>query len=165
MNLLTDYTTYSDIRSCLGVNQDELPDATLALSVYQGSLDIELETISSGLAADFLTIKGKAENVRTATEQKVFKGVTVFTPYAVALQLASSLPLFAPKQVSDGKATLTRDSSAPYQKAIERCEKEYDRLKVYLTVAYAAFKGTSATSATLPPLFRGGSPSANPITG
>lgn len=164
MPLITDYTTYAEIRAVLGVNVDELPDATLGLAVYAHALNIELEQIGEALPEDFATIKAKAENDRTEAEKKVYQGVLTFAPYSIAVQLASSLPLFSPKQVTDGKAAVTRYADSPYRQTIERCLADYDRFKTYLKEKYAAYKSSSSSTAQRP-FFSVSAPDSDPVTG
>lgn len=161
--LLTDYTTYNEVRAVLGVDLDELSDNTLALEVYLRSLELELQGIAAALPADFATVKVVAEASRTASQQAFYAAVKLFAPYAVAVQLSSGLSLFAPKTVTDGKAVVTRDSSAPYKAAIEECKANYSRFRVVLVNAYAAYKG-SASVGTVRPFFVVVSPASDPVT-
>lgn len=163
--LLSDFTTFEEVRATLGVSDVELPDSTLLLALYATSLSIELRQVGSTLAADYQTIKAIPEGTRSAAQQDVFDAVNVFAPYAIAVQLASSLPLFSPKAVSDGKATMTRYSDSPYKVAIERCKAEYDRWKAYLVEKYGVFKPAAAVAFALPVFFRAASPDSNPVTG
>jgi hypothetical protein len=164
MTPITDYTTYDEVRAALGVSVDEIEDATLELDMYASALAIELEDIGDTLPGDFATIDGTDPSERTDAQKKVHQGVKAFVPYALALQLASSVPLFAPKAVSDGKATVTRDSGAPYKAAIERCEREYARFKTYLSDRYGELKQTSGV-ATQRPFLNVSSPTSDPVAG
>jgi hypothetical protein len=146
------------------VNVDELADTTLGLQLYAVSFTIELETIGDTLPADFATIAAKDEGARSTIEQKVFNGVSAFAPYAIALQLASSLPLFSPKQVTDGKAGFSRYADSPYKASIERCEREYQRFKAYLQTQYGSYKSSGTVVDVRSPLTIS-SPTSDPVTG
>jgi hypothetical protein len=165
MALVTDYTTYEEIRSALGTNVDELPDATLALAMYAVSLQVELKQIGVALPATFATIKAIApETNRSAAQQDVFEAVTMFAPYAVAMQL-TGLPLFSPKEITDGKATVTRYSDSPYKLAIAGCKAEYERWKMYLAEKYKILVPSDATTNSPPPLFGVAAPVSDPVLG
>lgn len=161
---VTDYTTFDDVRAALGVSAEELDDATLSLDLYTHSLALEMSGISAELPAAYATVLDKAESARSAVELQFFSAVKAFAPYAVAKQLASSLPLFAPKTITDGKATVTRDSSAPFTLTIESCKDNYDRFRSALEAAYSAYIGKT-TTAVLRPFFGASAPSSDPVTG
>lgn len=165
MALLTDYTTYAEIRATLGVNVDEISDATLALEMYATNVERELDGIDSDLATDYATVKAIVEASRTAAQQKFYLAVRLFVPYAVGVHLASSLPLFSPKQVTDGKAAMTRYADSPYKVAIEECKKNYDTFKVYLEDKYAVYGGGAETATALRPFMGVVSPDTDPVTG
>ena len=46
---ITDYAAYDEIRAVLGVSDEELEDATLALPMYEKLLNMELLDISEDL--------------------------------------------------------------------------------------------------------------------
>jgi hypothetical protein len=161
---ITTYTTYAEVRAALGVTEEELSDATLALDFYAYSLDIEVSSIDSGLPAQFAVVEAIAAGSRTAAQAALFAAMKVFAPYAVAVQLASSLPLFAPKSITDGKASLSRDSSAPYAKTIEKCRANYERFRAILDAAYVELNGGGGAVAVLP-FLSVVSPASDPVTG
>ena len=161
---ITDYTTYAEVRAALGLNSDELTDDTLSLQLYSSQLDAEIDQISTTLAADYATIKAKVISARTSAEKKVYDGVALFAPFAVAKALAPSLPLLAPKTITDGKASVTRDSASPYKAALENAEAMYETARQYLIDAYAGFTSVSVTT-TLRPFLGISSPSVDPVTG
>jgi len=163
--LLTDYTTPDEIRAVLGVESDELSDATLDLRMYASAFAIELNAISSTLAADHATISAEDESVRTAIEQRVFDAMAAFAPYAVAKALAPALPLFAPKQVTDGKASVTRDSASPYNVTLAGILAQYDYYRGVLSDTYTEYKTGTAPSLILRPFVVGSTPSTDPVTG
>lgn len=162
--MLTDYTTYAEIRAALGVSDEEIDDATLGLNMYERGLVADLEDINTALPASYATILAKAENVRTASETAVFEALQLFAPFAIAKQLASSLPLFSPKQISDGKAGFSRYADSPYKETIKTVEKLFDRYRARLETKYAAFGGGAATTVVRD--FGGAaSPTTDPVTG
>lgn len=161
---LTDYTTYAEIRAVLGVDAKELPDATLALGVYSRGLDAALLDIDTDLPADFDTVAAIAEGTRTTVQGRLYDAVSLFAPYGAAVQLASSLPLFAPKTITDGKAGVTRDASSPYKATIAKCAELFSQYRQNLIDRYAEYVGSTAT-VVLRPFFSVASPSTDPVTG
>lgn len=163
MIILT-YTSFEEIRAVLGVTAEELEDVTLALPVYEHSLLAELNSISSSLVTTFDTVSNIADDARSVAQSNFYGAMRVFAPYAVAVQLASSLPLFAPKDVTDGKAAVGRDSSSPYKVTIERCQANYDRFRALLITTLAGLTAGAAL-AIKRPFMRAASPTSDPVTG
>lgn len=114
--LITDYTTYDEVKSTLGLSIDELPDAILELELYANSLETELDAVTltnnapgpGPLKARFLVIKAISAVTRTEAQQSLYNYTRLFATYAVAFEVATSLSMRAPKSVSDSKVTLTR---------------------------------------------------------
>lgn len=164
---LTDFTTYDDIRAALGVSSEEIEDATISLPVYEFSLQGELEDVDStlNLILDFATVVEIAPGLRTAAQSRFFQATYLFATYAVARHLTSSLPLFSPKEVTDGKASVVRYAQDPYERTIERVEKLYEKQRVKLAEAYAAFKTTSVAAPVRRVFFVTSAIATDPVTG
>lgn len=143
---LIDYTTPSDIRALLGVSEDEISDATLSLEVYDAYLASELEDIGADLAATYSTVAVVPEAARTSAQKKFYRLTRLFSSYAAAKQLTTSLPMFGPKDISDGKATVSRFADSPYRDVVKRITQEYDRLKSLLAEAFAGLTSSTGTS-------------------
>src|SRR5258706_8040490 len=118
---LTDYTSYAEVRAVLGVAEDEIDDATLGLGVYSLNLLAELEDIADALPEDYAIVLAITGGDRTEVQRKLYNAVQLFAPYAVGKQLASSLPIFSPHAITDGKSGFTRYSDSPYKTAITEC--------------------------------------------
>jgi hypothetical protein len=161
---LTTYTSYDEIRATLGVSSDEIEDTTLALAIYEDYLLLELEDISDTLVTDFGTVAGISAGSRTAVQNKFYKTTRLFAAFAVAKQLTASLPLFSPKDISDGKATLGRYADSPYKETIKRIKDEYDRFRVRLDEAHKGLTATATTAITRS-YMSAVSPSVDPVTG
>lgn len=162
---LQDYTTFEDIRAALGVSEDEIEDATLSLSLYEFSLSADIRSVSLTLTADYATVSSKQPSERTNDEVVLVECMTLFTTYSVAKHLLTSLPLFSPKEVTDGKASVTRYPTNPYKDTMERVESQYVKFRDALLTAYAAYKATTASSRTTRTLLSVSSPSFDPVTG
>lgn len=158
--MITTYTTYDDIRAVLGVSDDELEDDTLSLEVYDNALTVELEDIDLDLPATYAALP----TTLTAAQQRFQTATRLFATYSVAKQLSSALPLFGPKDISDGKATVSRFSDSPYKEVIKRIEAEYEKSRTRLEKAYAT-ANSSSYSLTIPTFLSVASPNEDPITG
>lgn len=161
---LLDYSTYDDIRAVLGVSNEELEDVTLALGVYSSNLVMELEDVDADLPSEYATVAALASNVRTEAQQRFYDVTRLFAVYAVAKQLGSSLPLFSPKDVSDGKASQSRFADSPYRETLKKVDAYYGRTREKLETTYAALS-SSSTTATQRTLFSISSPASDPVIG
>ena len=158
--LLTDYTTYADIRAVLGVSEDDLTDETLALTLYGDYLQNELEDIALTLPDTYTTVK--ALTVRDSAQIRFLTASRLFATFAVAKQLTAALPLFAAKQISDGKATVGRFDTS-YKETIKSVNEQYEKLRARLLLTVSAL-GTTTTAATTRVFFGVISPSTDVIT-
>ena len=112
MIAVTDYTSYAEVRAVIGVDAIELPDSTLALSVFASALQRALRGFSD---ADGKTLVAYFDEIDpdTATDDEEYLYYTIkeYATYIVADACCSGLSMFALKSDSDGKATQTRFSS------------------------------------------------------
>lgn len=160
---LTLYTSYDDIRAALGVSNEELEDATLSLQLYEFNLIAELEDISLDLPSDFATVAGDTQ--RDEDSERLYQSVRLFSTYAVSSQLASSLPLFSPKDVTDGKAGFSRYSDSPYKETIKEIKRLFDRYRGRVVNSYASWNASTAPTTTTRTYFAVVSPASDPVTG
>lgn len=159
---LIDFTSYEAVRAALGVNIDEISDATLALDLYDLNLQVELDGISVGLTAVYLA--AKANPTPTDAEKKLLRSASLFACYAVARHLAVSMPLFAAKDVSDGKATVGRWTDNAYRDVIKGIDASYLNYQKLVSTDYASLiQGSSVTSVRT--FMVVSSPSYDPVTG
>lgn len=161
---LMDYTDYSDIRAALGVSDDELDDNTLALSMYSMGLDEDLYDVSTSLTTLYEQIVEKPENDRSVQEGRVYKLVRLFSTYSVAKQLGSALPMFSPKSLSDGKASMSRFSGEPYKDVLKGLSEQYDLFRGRLIKALDDLSSSVGLVADRTVLLRV-SPAYDPVTG
>lgn len=123
---LTSFTSYDEIRAVLGVSDEELENETLGLPLYLRQLQLQLSGISPGLEAAYDTAAALAGN-GTVQQQKLVLVMQVFSAYAIARILLTSLSLFAPKRITDGKAEFERIAD-PYQDLRGEVNDYYDDL-------------------------------------
>lgn len=161
---IASYTTFDDVRAALGVSADEITDATLSLDLYTFNLVSELESISINLPTDFAALPVPPATL-TAVQTRFAQAVSLFSTYAVAKQGTISLPMFSPKEQTDGKAGLVRFAQDPYKATIQRILQQYEVFKLKLEAAYAATLSTDAPAAIARPYFVVSSPSSDPVLG
>jgi len=162
MNLV-DYTSFDDIRAALGVAELELKDTTLSLSLYGNNLASEFDQIDPTLTTVFVALP--AAGSQTAEEKSFALYVQLFATYAVAKQLTVSLPLFSPKEIGDGKATMTRYAVDPYKATINGINVQYESFKSKLAAAFDAVSLVTADVVAPRPYMTVVSPSSDPVTG
>lgn len=164
---LTTYCDFDEARSALGVNDTELKDTVLALPVYEMGLVRELNKLSTSLNAAFLVIDLIAPAARSTSEATLHDAVRLFSVYAAAKQVGVSLANFAPKDVGDGKATVSRFAGEPFTKVLDGVDEYYQSLREDLRAAYAAYASITAPVASTTPtvFFVASKRSYDPITG
>lgn len=143
--MLLDYTTYDDIRAALGVTAEEIDDATLALETWENHLQFEMDDIGSGIPAGYSAVLVIPEESRTAAQARLYRAARLFTTLAVANSLTASLPMFGPKDISDGKATVSRFADSPYRATVSKIREQFEKAKDRLRSAWADVNASTAT--------------------
>lgn len=159
--MLTAYTTYHDIRAALGVSEEELDDGTLSLQLYEDHLLADLDEISINMRAVFSTVL--QADPQSDLQKRFLSYVRLFATYSVAKTLTTTLPMFGPKSIEDGKARMQRFDS-PYKDTIAAVGREYDKWKNRLQQAFQAL-GESGTTRTTRTYLSVVSPGSDPVTG
>ena len=159
--MLTTYTDYASVRAVLGVSDDDLDDATLALSLYSDDLTQSLEDVAIDIEATYATTKAKI--TPTAQETRFLTACRLFATYAVAKTLTAALPLFAAKDVTDGKAAVGRFDN-PYKDVIRSINEQYGMSRNRLIATLTAM-GTTSTASVARVYMAVASPSSDPVTG
>jgi hypothetical protein len=164
---LTTYCEFAEVRSALGVNDLELKDSVLSLPVYEMGLIREINKVSTSLPAAFSSVLAKSPSTRTANESALYSAMHLFSVYAVARQVGVSLPTFAPKDVGDGKASVSRFSGEPFEKVLDRIDSMYLEMREGLRSAYEVYAGGSSVAPNLTPatVFLASGRSYDPVTG
>lgn len=142
--MLTDYTSYDEIRAVLGLSTKDLEDTTLALALYERNLTMELAEVDAGVKAQYLAVAGITENTRTAAQQTFYEVTQVFSAYSISRQLLTSLPYFALQRVTDGRAEGEREHDA-FKDTKDSINATYNILATRLKTYYAAL-GNSLVS-------------------
>lgn len=160
---VTTYTTYADIRAALGVSDEDLEDVTLALSIYADYLEVELEEVDIALPGTFATLAALTPpSPPSPAQARLLSSVRLFSAFAVAKQLTASLPLFAAKQVGDGKAVVSRFDN-PYKDTISKVNQQYDRMRNRVLSSLVALGSTDSSVTRV--LFAVAAGATDPVTG
>ena len=163
MAILQTYATADEIRAVLGVSPEELEDTTIERPLYVRQLQFDLADVGEGVEAAYLVVSAMSPSTRSVKEQKLYDVTAVYSSYVISRLLLTSLGLFAPKQITDGRASQTRIED-PYKRVREGVEASYAVLRNRLLVAYTALGNsvgvvTNLAYVVTAPL------SVNPITG
>lgn len=127
--------TADEVRAVLGVSITEIPDATLALTMFDNLVSLELEDISLTLATDYTAVNAIVSP--TAADLRFLKVVRLYSTYLYAKCCLQQLPLFAVQSLTDGRASFTRQSD-PYESVRLGVEGMLSSLKARLLSAYGA---------------------------
>lgn len=146
------------------MSDDELEDTTLGLEVYSTGVEEDIFDISTTLAATYEAIAAKGEVDRSVKEGRVYKLVRSFSTYSAAKQFGLALPMFSPKSLSDGKASMSRFSGEPYKDVLKGLSEQYDLFRGRLIKALDDLSSSVAVSVDRTVLLRV-SPAYDPVTG
>lgn len=161
---LLDYTTYEDIRATLGVNDIELTDDKLDLTLYSSNLGVELDDLSTDLSEKYDEVRVIAEGSRTKKQQRLYDVTRLFATYTVAKQCCVSLPMFGPKTVNDSKTEVSRFSNDPYKETIKTVIKEWEKYRQRTQTALEDL-ASSVSVAAVRTVMLISSPISDPVTG
>lgn len=118
--MLAPFTTTAEVRALLGLSDVELPYEVLNLEVYEHGLTLQLNKVSAGLPALFLSLVDPAAQPLTPAQTGLVKAVRYLSALTSALQVGASLGLVAPKRMTDDKSGFERFSDSPYRDVLDR---------------------------------------------
>lgn len=162
---LAPFTTNDAVRGVLGISPEELTDETLGLTLYSINLKIALNKVALTVVSQFNTINAIDEGTRTGLQQTFHDAVTIYAPYVVAYQLTPSLPMMAPKSITDGKAAVSKFSESPFKAMTAAILVDHERYLENLQSAFLGLSGSSVTAIAASTLFKGVSSSTDRVTG
>ena len=159
---LTTVTSYAEVRAVLGVSDEELEDSTLGLSIYDTEVDIRVDQVSASAATVYATVSALPEGDRSADQERYYKVYRLLCSYLFAEALFKSMPMFSYKNVTDGKAEVSRFESL---ETVERGIKAgVNTARLRLTELLAAL-GFGTTGVSRTPVFLASTGLAvNPVT-
>ena len=164
MATITQFTSYDEIRATLGVSDEELEDATLALPMYMRDLGFELADIASDVESTYATVAALPGPL-TTVQQRFYDAVQLFSTFNVAKQLLTSLPLFAPKSIGDGRADFDRQAD-PFQDVRDGVLAGLSLARSRVAAAYGTLNSTTLTNCIVAPIFvRSTGIATDPVTG
>lgn len=164
MLLLTDFATYADYRSTLGVMEQELPDSLLSTEKFSNLLKLSFDDVNSGITTLYSTVSALPAITRTTEQERFYAVSRLFAIYSVCYNLLGSLPLFAPKMITDGKAKHDRFPDA-FAEIKEGIILGYQAMRKRLADAYATLDPSyTAPTATVMTLVKGVGLALSPIT-
>ncbi len=138
---LSTYTTPDEVRAALGVSATELTDAVLAIPSYVLVATLALEDINVGLPALYTTTV--AIPTPTPDQQRFIDLTKLYATYSIAQNLLTSLPLFAVKALTDGRASFERIAD-PFEYIRDDLPALLAALKLRLAAIYTTLAGGSA---------------------
>lgn len=161
MILVTDYTSYAEIRAVIGVDALELPDATLGLQTFATALYRTLLSITNSSGETLVALFDAIDPFdMDISEEILYYTIKEYATYVVADACCSGLSMFALKSDSDGKATQSRFSSeATFKDVVKNIQQRL----ASLTGALDQMLG-GTTAYAIPGLTRV-SPAADVVTG
>lgn len=156
---LTDYTSYAEIRTVLGVTEQEIEDSELALGIRTLELEMDFDRVHPNLATVYDLHKA---NPTTQPQRRLVRAVPVFAAYSVALRLLASVPVFAPKKITDGRAEVERIAD-PYKHLRAELGASYDQVVGIIIDALEDLGEVVGTVGTL--VYAMSSVTIDPVTG
>lgn len=143
--MLTQYTSYDEIRAALGVAPEEITNDVLSLPQYEMTLQFELDELgvdaagaplSPTLNDKFLALIDVDTTPNPTVDETRFVNIMkVFCSYSVAQQLCFSVTIFSPMIVKDAKTELVRIKD-PYKDTKAGVTQFYQLMRARVLVAY-----------------------------
>lgn len=136
--MLTEFTSYDEIRAAIGVAQEEIPDVVLALPNYEYVLDFDLDemgTFSPTMIEEYRIVQALSTSPAPTVDEARFVSILkVYAAYVIARHLLNTLPMFAPQIIKDSKTELQRQD--PYEATRAGVESFYLLMRARLLAAY-----------------------------
>lgn len=160
----SDYTTTDEIRALLGVSIEELADEEINVPFRLTELELTLDEVHTDLVSWMQSVHDTPQHTRTAVQNKFYNVGKLYASYCVALEVAKSLAMSAPLQITDGKAELRRaDHYMDVQEKLAGSKANVlPRLKI--AAIAAGFITTFANTIALPTLVVAAGLAINPVT-
>ena len=163
--MLTDYTSYDQIRATLSVTDTELEDANLALPFIFSKLLDSLEELSEDMQTTYEGLYAQAPEDLTANEEKFIRRMGVYSTYHVAVQLLDSLPLLAVQTEQDARASYERFEK-PFERVDAAVRATFAVAKKKLVEAFNLIADTPISGGTVARVFTNAvTPTYDPVTG
>lgn len=152
--MLTDFTSYAEIRAVLGVSSTELPDTVLAQPQWMTLLSIDLEDLHAELETLYMqyvdlygTMFAEPPDGSYRNERRFYNLARLYASYVVAQNLLGTLTMFSVQTLTDGRASFTRQTDI-FADVREAVTGMLTTLKVKLSAAYVVLAPTETAFTT-----------------
>lgn len=152
-SLVSDFTTYQDIRVALGVSTEEIEDSEIEIDSIRTELAEAYERLDAGMLG---AVQGlpEDEETRTAAQLRFGRRARMFATYVVANYLLNSVEMFSFLKVADGRASAERAQKA-FETLRLNIQAMLARVSASLLEAYAVLVPTAAVVTPTPLAFAG----------
>jgi len=99
------YSSYDQVRACLGVTAKEIPDKVITDLSLEVLTEMELDPVYPGHAA---VVSAVENNTATSEERRIFNLLRLFCAYQTAVFLLPQLQMLTAQMLSDGDAQMRR---------------------------------------------------------
>ena len=161
--MLTQYTTFDEVRAVLGVSDEELEDEVLIQPFYERQLILDIEDVDAGIPDAFDTVSAIQYASRTKVQKRFFDLVQLFSAYAIGRTLLTSMPYFAELRVQDGRSEKERVKD-PFAFPRDGVQAGFTAARQSLLAAYAGLTGTPATTRVTRTLLSSVGLATDPVT-
>jgi len=161
--MLTQYTTFDEVRAVLGVSDEELEDEVLVQPFYERQLIIDIEDVDAGIPDAFDTVSAIPYASRTKVQKRFYDLVQLFSAYAIGRTLLMSMPYFAELRVQDGRSEKQRVKD-PFEFTRDGVQAGFVAARQSLLAAYAAATGGSVTTRVTRTLLTSTGLATDPVT-
>ncbi len=161
--MLTQYTTFDEVRAVLGVSDEELEDEVLVQPFYERQLILDIEDVDTGIPDAFDTVSAIPYASRTKVQKRFYDVVQLFSAYALGRTLLTSLPYFAELRMQDGRSEKQRVKD-PFAFTRDGVNAGFTAARQSLLAAYAATTGGTATARVTRTLLSGVGLATDPVT-
>lgn len=158
------YTSANDIRAVLGVDDDELTDATISAQSYDDKVTLSLARAypDSDPEATYATCSSASSPTR---DQKLYcSAFRQFVLMSFAEAFIPSLPLMAPKSVGDNKVSVERFAGNPFESTIRSIRDGVATATLDLTTMLQKINSSSSEVVVSRPYFSTPAPTRNMVT-
>ena len=162
--MLIDYLDYQEVRAVLGLTTTELPDSVLTLPMYETLLALQLESIGTSLPTSYLEILALPSESRSATQARFFDLTRLFSAYATAKELLTSLPMLGVQKLTDGRAEFTRQSEQ-WESIVDGVDSAYSTLRERLGLAYKVLVPEASIPTAITSVMTSAVGMTDPVTG
>lgn len=133
--MLTDYTTFDEIRAILSVTDEELEDDHLALPLFMVEMDEKFRELSPDILPLYQTYHAAGASTLTADQLRFYNLTRMAAAYAVAIHLLDSYDMLAVQTVKDARAEFARFEK-PFDRIGPAVRATWAKAKARLLAAY-----------------------------